>query len=1330
MIDLRRRPMACAAAMLTAAAMLAAHPACAQEMAVPAVDDSPSAQLLLEQAADQAKANPREAVRLLVEALDGAYDRLVRTPDDPDLFVTVAARAHAMLASDAALRSAFRREVDAESRAMLARGDVAALVASRLWTEAGLDAALRDAEARLARGDCASALALLDRVVAHDLLVGRRALHHAGMVAAAAARLGDPARATRAVAAIDAVADVDAAERAAVRRVAAPDAPMPPPAAFEPLGIGGFDARDDGAWGQTWSVPIASSAPAIAAPPAAVPARGGMAPAAQPRAIASSDGRRVFLDDGSFVRAYERLSGRAVWDASVGGMPGAFGQAALVPAPRMAAVDGERVLAFGTGGMRTGAGLSCFDAATGFLLWETRLDGGGERADAEPLQPVGAPVVVDGVAVCAARRTTARLETVSWLVAFDLERPRAPAWSRAVASTGSARFGGMRVFDAPIVAAGTLYAATATGVVTALDPVDGHVRWLRRFAVPIRDTGAAGESPAVVTPAVVAGRVLAVSPDRSRLHVLDATDGRVLAEVPTGVDAAIGTPEYLVGDHASSTVIAVGDRIACLDPERPDTVRWSRAAAGDTPADRLRGRVAVASTANPAEAVVAIPFGEDLVVVDARTGTDRLRVPGAGSANPLLLGNQLVAVGGVRIGSWMPAAAAERGAREALAASPAADAVLPLLQLARQTRSPRLGAEAAEEAARRAARDGADPAARAGMLDAMLALDAADLGDGAVRASIDRAVDAVAAASGNPLRAALVRADRALRRRESREAARLAASAGIEAADGLMVREGPAEVSAVAAALGRIGAATAADPSAVAGVTDAVDAALRAAASDPARLESVQVRASIVGAASPSGMRALESLVARTEFDRGRALRLVRAARAAGADPARCDRLLDALDPRVRAALSPAAAPPAIDGAPRRVVEFLGRLPRTASGMRAPTDGVVSFQGQDLTFRRAPDFAVAWRVPVGMADGTLIASVPDLVVVDDGPGGSGAVACVGRDGVPRWSAPLPERMLDRDRPLFDDDGRAALPSTTTVAAATSVVTIGRDGAMVGRSRDRGAEIWAREPDAGAILAWARDPMMVAVAREAPADEGAAVLLEAIDPATGAPTFSRPLEDCGEVRWIRPVGGGLLVAGTDVSVEAHAPDDPAGPRWRIDAVEAQGTLRSWEVGRWLVVLDRFEEAFAVDVRSGRVEPGRFAVPSLLPSDGPLRDVLAGAGWHAFQRDARVDFFDAEGAYLGRDAPGGERSFVASAASARRLLALDAVEPGRDPVPLRFGAFLCDLDARRGGLEADPPVRLRSLGQPLRSIVAVEGAAIVGNGTTLQAVVFSPGTVPSP
>ena len=62
----------CAPATVLVAALVAwpVAPARAQEMALPAVDDSPSAQLVVEQAGDQAKANPREAVRLLVQALD------------------------------------------------------------------------------------------------------------------------------------------------------------------------------------------------------------------------------------------------------------------------------------------------------------------------------------------------------------------------------------------------------------------------------------------------------------------------------------------------------------------------------------------------------------------------------------------------------------------------------------------------------------------------------------------------------------------------------------------------------------------------------------------------------------------------------------------------------------------------------------------------------------------------------------------------------------------------------------------------------------------------------------------------------------------------------------------------------------------------------------------------------------------------------------------------------------------------------------------------------------------------------------------------------------
>lgn len=85
---LRRHPLirsSRAALVAAAACLLAAPPAAAQELGIPAVDDAPSLQLLVDQAGDQARANPREAVRLLLQALDGGAQRLVRSSSSPDL---------------------------------------------------------------------------------------------------------------------------------------------------------------------------------------------------------------------------------------------------------------------------------------------------------------------------------------------------------------------------------------------------------------------------------------------------------------------------------------------------------------------------------------------------------------------------------------------------------------------------------------------------------------------------------------------------------------------------------------------------------------------------------------------------------------------------------------------------------------------------------------------------------------------------------------------------------------------------------------------------------------------------------------------------------------------------------------------------------------------------------------------------------------------------------------------------------------------------------------------------------------------------------------------
>jgi len=197
-----------------------------------------------------------------------------------------------------------------------------------------------------------------------------------------------------------------------------------------------------------------------------------------------------------------------------------------------------------------------------------------------------------------------------------------------------------------------------------------------------------------------------------------------------------------------------------------------------------------------------------------------------------------------------------------------------------------------------------------------------------------------------------------------------------------------------------------------------------------------------------------------------------------------------------------------------------------------------------------------------------------------------------------------------------------------------------------------------------------------------------------------------------------------VIGTDQGIEARrlAGGDEHSPCWSIDAAECRSSARAWDAGRWLVVLDRFDGLVAVDAWTGRLAPDAFAT-SGPPATAPVREFLRGDGWFATLRDDRADLFSPDGAHLGRDAPGGDRSYVGAAAAASRVFVLDAGAPSGDPVQLRFGVLLRDLDASHGGLERSPPLVLRSLGQRLGRVTAIDGAVAASNGAVVDLVEFS-------
>jgi hypothetical protein len=187
-------------------------------------------------------------------------------------------------------------------------------------------------------------------------------------------------------------------------------------------------------------------------------------------------------------------------------------------------------------------------------------------------------------------------------------------------------------------------------------------------------------------------------------------------------------------------------------------------------------------------------------------------------------------------------------------------------------------------------------------------------------------------------------------------------------------------------------------------------------------------------------------------------------------------------------------------------------------------------------------------------------------------------------------------------------------------------------------------------------------------------------------------------------------------------------DEHAPYWSIDAVECRASARSWDADRWLLVLDRLEGLMAIDPWTGRIVPTAFS-QSGPPATMPMRALLHGDGWFAAVRDDRTDFFSPEGAHLGRDAPFADRAYVAAEATANRLFVLDSDVRAGDTVPSRFSVRLRDLDASHGGLEPSPPLLLRSLGQRLGSLAAVDGAVAASNGSVVEVVEFSDAAAPA-
>lgn len=250
--------------------------------------------------------------------------------------------------------------------------------------------------------------------------------------------------------------------------------------------------------------------------------------------------------------------------------------------------------------------------------------------------------------------------------------------------------------------------------------------------------------------------------------------------------------------------------------------------------------------------------------------------------------------------------------------------------------------------------------------------------------------------------------------------------------------------------------------------------------------------------------------------------------------------------------------------------------------------------------------------------------------------------------------------------------------------------------------------------------------VLALLAEPPDGPGLEGRLTVVDAATGVPLRRESVPGGDRVRWMKVNDAGMVAIGTADGLRAYGPAVAEGPVWTIDALEVQDAPRAWFVKGWLVVHDQFEEPVAIDAWTGRPSATAFREP--VPSTGSGTDALVtivvAEGWVAFLHEGHVAFFSESGAFSGRDAAMPDRSYVMCAAAGDHALVLDANSGEAGSGPLRHSALLRILDVARGGAAASAPLRVRSLGRPISSVIANEGFVALGNGSSTQVIRLAP------
>lgn len=1359
--------------LLAALMLLPAAGAFGQESVAVMVDDSPTASQRFGLLLSQRAANPTEAARLAAELLDGFGDRLVAVEDgDGERFRSVRVAVEAVLRSHPELAERHRAAESAMAERLLREGRLEELSRRRLWTDAGLEAALRLAQREAESGQGAAALRMLARIEGHPALE---------------ARSKDRAAAIRLVA------------EWSLGAGGVPQIPEPPPPsrdARSSLDSAVEPPREAASWRRLWveEMPLSVFRRVLDADSAMPRVAPRMVPRVSEEAtllatFPAADDRAVYIHEGHRLRAIDRLSRRERWqvplDLAGGDAGGTVGDpaVAVVRDGAVVAISGH---ALGT--MRSGGGrIHCLEASDGSRRWATSLAEavGARIGDAgqgsEAVFAYGVPAVDGRAAHLLARRVSNRLETVDYLVSLSLE-DGSLRWVARLGSAGGIRLGGLRHYTSPLLHEGRIFVSSSVGVVAAVDAADGGVEWLRRIPVPLRESPYPVAAWECGSPVAIGDELFAISPDQLSLLRISASDGRLLAAAPIG-SAARRSPRYLLaanGSEGEPMLLSVGGDLEALDPEDLSR-RWSFADANEGSNERwplLSGRSGIRGRVQVGAGAALVPGSGGVAVVRLSDGRIESVLPADEPANPLLDDGQLLLAAKDSLAMLASPEESRRRLQRRWESAPA-EAEWPLALLDLELELGRF-AEAVSfaAAALRGVEASGDAADRAELFERLVELDRRCLRGDPAEVTVRDLLLAAATEPSQRLRERLGRGEWLMARGRSGEAAEawrsVLSDREVAAAEW---RSGDRRVDGAAAALSRLREAARGDARAreamervaaaggavPAGAGDAAPADLRFAREHPftraATTGFIEVAERRRAAGEPrealwilleamqrhGGDATLAAALSQLAIEQGWLATAVSAIRESGGEvPA--DLLVAAsADPWQRSVAGDAAGRPQLGFSPGEAIALPGRIVRPESGRLGEKadrfllagDGSLSM----WSVSGGPP-EERWSLPLEEAGPRLLRAGRDLLLWQPLDGSAPIASRIdASEGRVRWLNPSLDELLPAlpQRP-FEAEARGAAveggskPSEILPALVEDqLVLVRRSGDLASLSIEDGRTVrWRLEQVLEMVTHLDAGPLGVVLGGRHRDDSGRLVPAVAwVDPDGGVRRRWLVPDAVGGIRWVRlsPLAG--IAWGSDAGVSCRQIASGAGEadlEWSAESSALRRTAEGWLLRDRLLLREGPQQLVACGLLDGAplaeaVGERRDAAPVVFV--GLLADA---AGVTATYSD-RVVRFDARGRFAGMDAVSEDRNYIAFDAVDGGVAVLSsrgtrpAIDASGTP-RTEFMHLVYRFSTDDGCRQAGAALEVRTTGPRLEAILCVDGWILLSSAASTIAVPLAP------